>query len=165
MHEEDNNDKDYDIKSETKIKELRKNFRKIISDDYKTFDLKEFISNKEKEDQQEINTKCKILTINKSDLLKKNMQNEKNGFDFKKFLEDELVFNMLPDDIYISTMTVTCKIGDIKFNCENIARYIDLSYDDIEDIICAYEDLRKNKTEKKIIFRSLPYIKNKKKKK
>ena len=48
-----------------------------------------------------------------------------------KYVNDELLFHMLPNDIYISTMTITCKINNFKFNCENIARYVDLSYDGI----------------------------------
>jgi TATA-box binding protein (TBP) (component of TFIID and TFIIIB) len=84
---------------------------------------------------------------------------------FKEYVEKELLLNLLPEEIYISTMTATCKINDFKFNCENIAKYIDLSYDDIEDIICAFEEKRRhNVGEKNIIYRSLPPKKENKRK-
>jgi TATA-box binding protein (TBP) (component of TFIID and TFIIIB) len=69
---------------------------------------------------------------------------------FKEYVEGELLLNLLPAEIYISTMTATCKINDFKFNCENIAKYIDI-YDDIESVSYAFEE----KGEKKIIHRTL----------
>lgn len=36
-------------------------------------------------------------------------------------------FNKLPSEIVITTMTFCCNTG-VKFNCENIARYVDLMY-------------------------------------
>lgn len=88
---------------------------------------------------------------------------------FRNYIEKKLLLSHLSDDIYISTMTISCKIDNIEFNCENICRYIDLSYDGIEDIICAIEEGRKHVNEEKnIIYRSLPtkrYDKKEKKKK
>ena len=49
---------------------------------------------------------------------------------FKKKARTSLGLFNLPDEIYISTMTVCCKIDTI-FNVENIARYIELSQNDI----------------------------------
>ena len=43
-------------------------------------------------------------------------------------LIDNLQFEKKPDDVSISTMTMTCKINT-KFNCKNIAKYIDLNHD------------------------------------
>ena len=47
---------------------------------------------------------------------------------------NELNINKLPDDVTISTMTIVCKINT-KFNCGNIARYIDLKTDNIVSVI------------------------------
>jgi TATA-box binding protein (TBP) (component of TFIID and TFIIIB) len=101
----------------------------------------------------------KIVINENEDEFKNNIEYfEKDKIEkFRRYIDDELLLSNIPKDIYISTMTVTCKIENFKFNCENIARYIDLSYDDIGDIICAYEEKRKHKDgEKKIVFRSLP---------
>ena len=45
---------------------------------------------------------------------------------FKPFIS----LNTLPDDLKISTITMTCKV-DTKFNLENISRYVDLSQNGI----------------------------------
>jgi hypothetical protein len=49
---------------------------------------------------------------------------------FKKKARISLGLFNLPKEIYISTMTVCCKINTI-FNVENIAKYIELSHNDI----------------------------------
>jgi TATA-box binding protein (TBP) (component of TFIID and TFIIIB) len=109
-------------------------------------------------------TYCKRIYVDEGKIIN---QNDKNKIDkFKEYVEGELLLHLLPVEIYISTMTATCKINDFKFNCENIAKYIDLSYDDIEDIICAFEEKRRhNVGEKNIIYRSLPPKKENKRKK
>lgn len=52
---------------------------------------------------------------------------------------DKLGFDKLPSDIMISTMTLACRI-DTKFNCRNIARYVDLSYNGVLSVKCGNED-------------------------
>ncbi len=51
----------------------------------------------------------------------------------KQKILDALIIKKLPDDVFISTMTVCCEL-DIEFNVDNIARYIDLKSDGIKDI-------------------------------
>jgi TATA-box binding protein (TBP) (component of TFIID and TFIIIB) len=104
---------------------------------------------------------CKNIIVDENN--NKNEDHKKKIFE--NYVEQELLLTQLPKDIYVSTMTATCKINDLKFNCENIARYIDLSYDDIEDIVCALEESRKShqQDEKYIIYRSLPNKKKEKK--
>ncbi len=51
----------------------------------------------------------------------------------KQKILDALIIKKLPDDVFISTMTVCCEL-DIEFNVDNIARYIDLKADGIKDI-------------------------------
>ena len=51
----------------------------------------------------------------------------------KQKILDALVIKKLPDDVFISTMTVCCEL-EIEFNVDNIARYIDLKSDGIKDI-------------------------------
>jgi TATA-box binding protein (TBP) (component of TFIID and TFIIIB) len=98
-----------------------------------------------------------------------NIQTEDEKYkisEFQKYIEDELLFSFMPKDIYISTMTISCKIDNIEFNCENISKYVDLSYDGIEDIICAIGEGRKDtKDEKNVIYRSLQTERNDKKEK
>lgn len=77
---------------------------------------------------------------------------------FYNSIKTELQAHMFPKEIYISTMTVTCAINNLEFNCANIARYVDLSYDNIERIICATEERRKKHEQiekKNIVHRSL----------
>lgn len=84
-----------------------------------------------------------------------------------KIIED-IQGNKFPKELYISTITVTCKIKNINFNRENIARYVDLSYDGIERIIYTIQERRKKNEEidkKLIIDRSLPNSKIKRKNK
>ena len=52
----------------------------------------------------------------------------------KKKLDGVLKLDKLPKEIIISTMTITCKIDnntnqEFVFDCENIAKYIDLKKD------------------------------------
>jgi TATA-box binding protein (TBP) (component of TFIID and TFIIIB) len=141
-----------------KFDKLKQLFRCQVQNKLKSFNIDQInIQNEENKSTQN------IIRVDKDKI--KNDINPEKLKKFQNYIEEELIFNKMPKEIYISTMTITCKINDIKFNCENIARYIDLSYDGIEDIICAYEDIRKNKAEKKIIFRSLPYIRSNKKEK
>lgn len=65
--------------------------------------------------------------------------------------------------INISTITSTCKIKDIKFNCDNIAKYIDLSPDCIVSVSKDSGHVTSDK-ENIIIYRSL-IDKDRKKKK
>jgi len=51
----------------------------------------------------------------------------------KQKILDALIIKKLPDDVFISTMTVCCEL-EIEFNVDNIARYIDLKSDGIKDI-------------------------------
>jgi TATA-box binding protein (TBP) (component of TFIID and TFIIIB) len=129
-------------------------------------------SNKSNQDLQEKQDKfiplakiyCKRIYVDESKIINLNDQNKIDKF--KDYVEGELLLNLLPAEIYISTMTATCKINNFKFNCENIAKYIDLSYDGIEDIICAFEEKRRhNVGEKNIIYRTLPPKKENKRKK
>jgi TATA-box binding protein (TBP) (component of TFIID and TFIIIB) len=156
MDDQDNEEAiEYEKKIQIKRDEIYKQFKKKMNEmNDKNFVKREIELNKNSD-------LSKFIVIDKNDMINK-IDNDKMQ-EFTNYIEDELIFKMMPEDIYISTMTVTCKIDNIKFNCENIARYVDLSYNDIVDIVCAYEDLRKNKTEKKIVYRSLPYIKNNKK--
>lgn len=153
-------DKDEILEYEKKVKIKRDEFNVKFEQKINAINNKNFINTEN--ELNNIDDLCKIIIIDKNKFV--NNIDDNNLQIFKDYVEEELVFKMLPNDIYISTMTVTCKIDNIKFNCENIARYIDLSYDNIEDIVCAYEDIRKNKAEKKIIYRSLPYTKKKEKK-
>jgi TATA-box binding protein (TBP) (component of TFIID and TFIIIB) len=68
---------------------------------------------------------------------KKIIINENYQFDqTKEKLFNEMIINELQlsslykkseGQVHISTITLTCKINDIKFHCDNIAKYIDLS--------------------------------------
>jgi TATA-box binding protein (TBP) (component of TFIID and TFIIIB) len=150
---------DYEKKIKIKRDEFNNQFIKKLNE----INNKNFIKNERKLNEKSDSDLSRIITIDKNNII--NKFDDNNLQEFTNYIEEELIFKMMPVDIYVSTMTVTCKIDNIKFDCENIARYIDLSYENIQDIICAYEDIRKNKAEKKIIYRSLPYIKNKKKEK
>lgn len=99
-------------------------------------------------------------------MCEKTNEKTKKENEFQKYLEEELLFNFLPKDIYVSTMTISCEIVGMEFNCENICKYVDLSYDGIEDIICAIGEGRKDKNdEKNVIYRSLPTKRDNKKEK
>jgi TATA-box binding protein (TBP) (component of TFIID and TFIIIB) len=52
---------------------------------------------------------------------------------------DALIIKKLPDDVFISTMTVCCEL-DIQFNVDNIAKYIDLKSDGIIGISYGRDD-------------------------
>lgn len=54
-----------------------------------------------------------------------NTSGELTNSKIRSKLLDEFDQTKLPEDVKISTMTITCKIAT-KFNCENIAKYIDL---------------------------------------
>jgi TATA-box binding protein (TBP) (component of TFIID and TFIIIB) len=70
-------------------------------------------------------------------------------------------FDKLPDDISISTMTITCKI-DTEFNVTNIGRYIDLKYDGIIAVRTGRrEDEESNRS---LIIKKVGSHRNKKKK-
>lgn len=67
----------------------------------------------------------------------------------------------LPDDISISTMTITCKI-DTFFNVSNIGKYIDLKYNGI--IAVKHGDCNDKTTNRSLILKRTKLQKNKKKK-
>jgi TATA-box binding protein (TBP) (component of TFIID and TFIIIB) len=61
-----------------------------------------------------------------------------NGYIINDIIQntiDTLMFHLLPDDVNISTMTFVCSLN-VNFNCKNIAKYIDLSYNDILSVRC-----------------------------
>jgi TATA-box binding protein (TBP) (component of TFIID and TFIIIB) len=107
-----------------------------------------------------------IITVDMSKI-NDDLENIKNNLFYQNII-NELQPQLFPKNIYISTMTVTCTINNLKFNCENIAKYVDLSYDNVEKIICAIEEHRKKDEKldiKNIINRSLPSKKKIKKNK
>jgi TATA-box binding protein (TBP) (component of TFIID and TFIIIB) len=108
---------------------------------------------------------CKRIIVDETEVYDE-LESEKIQ-KFKDYVGDELLYHLIPKDINISTMTATCKINDFKFNCENIAKYIDLSYDDIVDIVCATEEGRKRNDadNKDIVYRTLPSKKHNKREK
>lgn len=65
-----------------------------------------------------------------SNNIQKGINSEDVMYIVRKFNID---FDKLPEDILISTMTITCKI-DLLFNVMNIGKYIDLKYDGIISI-------------------------------
>lgn len=76
----------------------------------------------------------------------------------KNKILDALDIKKLPDDVFISTMTICCKMN-IQFNVHNIAKYIDLKPDGIISICYGKDDdpftnrtlIQKKKKKKKII--------------
>jgi len=68
----------------------------------------------------------------------------------------------LPEDVTISTMTLTCKIAT-KFNCENIAKYIDLDVSRI--LTVTHGELGNTKTNRTIVPKKKTSGKPKKQKK
>ena len=54
-------------------------------------------------------------------------------------LSDKLGFDKLPEEVIISTMTLTCKL-DVNFNCRNIARFVDITYDGILSVKCGNDE-------------------------
>lgn len=81
-------------------------------------------------------------------------------------MSKNLIFNIdltkLPDDVTISTMTITCKI-DTEFNVTNIGKYIDLKYNSI--ITVKHGNNEDKTTNRSLIIRKQSSQKNKKKKK
>jgi TATA-box binding protein (TBP) (component of TFIID and TFIIIB) len=75
---------------------------------------------------------------------------------------NKLGIDKLPEDIKISTMTLVCKLDTI-FNCKNIARFIDLSYDGILEVKCGTEE--NLKTNRSLVPKKQKSGKKKKKKK
>ena len=51
---------------------------------------------------------------------------------------------ILPNDIHISLMSITCKLNDLLFNYVNIAKYIDLCEDCILSTTAKYKECDKN---------------------
>ncbi|AYV81850.1 MAG: TATA box binding protein [Harvfovirus sp.] len=80
--------------------------------------------------------------------------------DNRKRLAKDL--DQLPEDVSISTMTITCKIKT-EFNVANIGRYIDLKYNGIVTVKHGANDDKT--TNRSLIFKKQTAQKNKKKKK
>lgn len=80
----------------------------------------------------------------------------------KKKITLNIDFNKLPEDISISTMTITCKI-DTKFNVTNIGKYIDLKYNGIVAVKHGNSDDKA--TNRSLIIKRQSTQKNRKKKK
>ncbi len=57
----------------------------------------------------------------------------------KNKILEALIIKKLPDDVFISTMTVCCEL-DIQFNVDNIAKYIDLKSDGVISISYGRDD-------------------------
>lgn len=76
-------------------------------------------------------------------------------------IKDIIEFEKLPEDITISTMTITCKINTI-FNVVNMAKYLDLAP---EDIVCIKHGNIEDLTVNRCIDKKKLLLKNKKKKK
>lgn len=85
---------------------------------------------------------------------KNNLKNDQFGHTGHAEYTDNLIseivnkigFDKLPSDISISTMTLACKIN-VKFNCRNISKYVDLSYGGILSVKCGnHDDLQTNRT-------------------
>jgi len=66
----------------------------------------------------------------------------------KNAISKKLDLDKLPDEIIISTMTFTCKIdSDLKFNCENIAKFVSLQHGKICGTIYGVQgDIKTNRT-------------------
>lgn len=80
---------------------------------------------------------------------------------FKKLI-NELNIEKLPSDVTISTMTIICKLNTT-FNCENIARYINLDLNKI--LAVSYGDFTDSQTNRKLIQKKRTTSKPKKQKK
>jgi TATA-box binding protein (TBP) (component of TFIID and TFIIIB) len=80
---------------------------------------------------------------------------------FKKNLDDKMRLTNIPEEIRVSTLTITCTVKDIVFNCDNIARYIDLSEDGVVSVTKDSGNTVDNKKYNEIIYRSsIPKKKN-----
>lgn len=73
----------------------------------------------------------------------------------------ELDMYSLPNDVTISTMTICCKTQTI-FNCYNIARYIDLSLDNVLSV--TYGEANNTETNRSLMEKKRNFTKRKKKK-
>ena len=82
--------------------------------------------------------------------------------EIKTRLISEFDINKLPEDVNISTMTLVCSI-DTKFNCENIAKYVDLNLNRILTVTCG--ECGNTKTNRSIIVKKKNSGKPKKQKK
>lgn len=80
----------------------------------------------------------------------------------KQQILQEYSLSLLPKSVAISTITFTCKI-DTKFNCENIAKYIDLDANRILGV--THGEMGNTKTNRSIIPKIKPFGKPKKQKK
>jgi TATA-box binding protein (TBP) (component of TFIID and TFIIIB) len=67
----------------------------------------------------------------------KSIGNEKEINKLSDQLLQIIQFDLIPKKIKVSTMTLTCKIKNLLFDCDNIAKYIDLSLD---GIVCVSKD-------------------------
>jgi TATA-box binding protein (TBP) (component of TFIID and TFIIIB) len=59
--------------------------------------------------------------------------NNDNCEKIRKTILDRIKLDLLPKDVMISVITVSCKLN-VNFNCENIAKYIDLEYKGITSV-------------------------------
>jgi TATA-box binding protein (TBP) (component of TFIID and TFIIIB) len=84
---------------------------------------------KEAKEQEE----KKISKVDKQlkDAKEKEAKNIKKKQELCDIVSNSLLLNLIPKEVYVSTITATCKINDLIFNCDNIAKHIDLSLDDI----------------------------------
>lgn len=79
---------------------------------------------------------------------------EYNGYIINDIIQNtinNLMFHLLPDDVNISTMTFVCSL-DVNFDCKNIAKYIDLSYNDVLSVRSG-DNLHRTLINKKKIIR------------
>jgi len=75
------------------------------------------------------------------------MKNDDTALDnIKKKLESIIHKNYLPNDVIISTMTVICSIPNIKFECQNIVKYIDLDNKTITNAIGVINGVKTNRS-------------------
>lgn len=73
----------------------------------------------------------------------------------------KLNLDKLPEEVKISTMTLCCRLDTI-FNCRNIARFIDLTYDGILSVKCGKDE--DQKTNRSLLQKKQKMGKKKKKK-
>lgn len=99
------------------------------------------------------------MSINCQDNIYKDVDSDPS---VKAKIIKEFSVGHLPEDVTISTMTLTCKIAT-KFNCENIAKYVDLSTSRI--LTVTHGELGNTKTNRTIVPRKKTTGKPKKQKK
>lgn len=104
------------------------------------------------------------ITIDENNLYKTDPEKIKQ---LTTMISDELQYNLIPgpDNIYVSTITSTCKIKGLKFNCDNIAKYIDISPNGIEQVIKDSGHTKTNAEHNILIYRSICLKKDKRTKK